>query len=268
MHNYDPDSIVSSYSSQSELTRLGSSADTEVMFEVERWFVEKHLPADGTVIDIGAGPGRYSVEMAKLGRDVVVTDLTPMHIEQARQLAAEQGVADRIAGYRVVDVCDGTDYTDGQFSMVLCYGMLNYTLDNDVKVLAELKRIVKPGGTVLVSVMGLYGALRFGWAVGGLESTDYLSNSRRLADTGINTARTPHRRFYTAAGLRSTAEKAGLQVVEMAGTPVLGVSLGAPMEEARKSADTWEYVIEMEKRACTVPGLVDAGQHLIAVTKA
>ena len=77
MNEYDPQAIIESYANRDEVSRLGSSADTAIMFEIERWFIESYCPRYGTVIDVGAGPGRYSVEIGKLGRDVVLTDITP-----------------------------------------------------------------------------------------------------------------------------------------------------------------------------------------------
>ena len=155
MNNYDPQAIIGQYTQHDEISRVVSSPDAAIMFEVERWFIERYLPDSGKVIDVGGGPGRFSVEIAKLGRDVVLADITPKHIEQARQLANDTGVSDRIVEYRVMDVCDLSDFSDAEFSMAVCYGMLNYTLDQDVHVLSELGRIVHKGHPILISAMGL-----------------------------------------------------------------------------------------------------------------
>ena len=96
MGETDPQAIVDSYTESSEITRVDRSSDAAIMFQIERWFIERYLPESGTVVDIGGGPGRFAVEIARLGRDVVLTDLTPKHIEQARQLAEQEGVADKI----------------------------------------------------------------------------------------------------------------------------------------------------------------------------
>jgi ubiquinone/menaquinone biosynthesis C-methylase UbiE len=266
MGEYDPQAIVDSYTEHDEISRVDRSSDAAIMFQIERWFIKRYLPESGTVIDVGGGPGRFSVEIAKLGRDVVLTDITPKHIDQAKQLAVQEGVADKTIQYRVMDIRDLSAFGDGAFSMAVCYGMLNYTLDRDVHVLSELGRIVQPGGPILISAMGLYGAVRYVWAQGRLADPSYREREREILETGVNAFRKPCRKFYTAASLRATAEKAGLRVLEVAGTPAIAACLGQEIDRARQDPEAWAYVIETEKKACTVPGLVDTGQHIILAT--
>jgi ubiquinone/menaquinone biosynthesis C-methylase UbiE len=266
MGEYDPQAIVDSYTESSEITRVDRSSDAAIMFRIERWFIERYLPESGTVIDVGGGPGRFTVEIAKLGRDVVLTDLVPKHIEQAKQLAAQEGVSDRIVDYRVMDIRDLAGFGNGTFSMAVCYGMLNYTLDRDVHVLSELGRIVQKGNPILISAMGLYGAVRYVWAQGRVMDPSYRDRERAVLETGVNAFRKPCRKFYTAASLRAAAEKAGLRVLEVAGTPAIAACLGQEIDNARQDPEAWAYVIGAEKKACTVPGLVDTGQHIILAT--
>ena len=267
MGDYDPQAIIDSYTEHNEISRVLDSADGAIMFHVERWFIERYLPESGRVIDVGGGPGRFSVEIAKMGRDVVLADITPKHIEQAKQLAEEAGVSDRIVDYRTMDICDLSVFRDGEFSMAVCYGMLNYTLHQDVHVLSELGRIVQKGYPILIGAMGLYGAVRHVWARGRLADRSYREIEAEVMETGINRFRKPFRKFYSAASLRETVEKAGLRVLEMAGTPAIAASLGNELEKARQSPDAWAYVVEMEKKACTMPGLLDTGGHIIAVAQ-
>ena len=267
MGEYDPNAIINSYTEHEEISRIVRSSDAAIMFQIERWFIERYLPESGTVIDVGGGPGRFSIEIAKLGSDVVLTDITPKHIEQAKQLAGDEGVSDRIVDYRVMDICDLSAFGNGEFSMAVCYGMLNYTLGQDIHVLSELGRIVQKGNPILISAMGLYGAVRHGWAQGQLTDPSYWERERNVLETRVNLFRKPYRKFYTAASLRATVEKAGLRVVQMAATPTIAGSLGPETEKARQDADAWAHVIEMEKMVCTVPGLLDTGQHILVVAR-
>ena len=74
--------------------------------------------------------------------------------------------------------------------MAVCYGMLNYTLDRDVHVLSEPGRIVQPGRPILISAMGLYGAVRYGWAQGRpFSDPSYRERERIILETGINAFR-------------------------------------------------------------------------------
>jgi ubiquinone/menaquinone biosynthesis C-methylase UbiE len=260
---FDPQAIVKSYTQGDELTRVARTPDAAIMFQIERWFIERYLPTSGTVIDVGGGPGRFTIEIAKLGRDVVLTDITPKHITQAQEYAAEQGVADRLVECRVMDIRDLSTFRADQFSMAVCYGMLNYTLDRDGHVLSELGRIVQRGNPILISAMGLYGAVRWVWAQGRLADASYREQEAEILQTGINVFREPVRKFYTASALRSLAENAGLRVLEIASTPAIAARLGQALDDAWQDPAQWAYVIETEKKLCTVPGLLDTGQHII-----
>ncbi len=58
-----------------EWERTFSSPYRRLEYDTTLLFLEKYLPKKGTVLDAGAGPGRYSVELAKRGYDVVLVDL-------------------------------------------------------------------------------------------------------------------------------------------------------------------------------------------------
>ncbi|MEM3789031.1 MAG: hypothetical protein QXN95_04095, partial [Candidatus Bathyarchaeia archaeon] len=53
-------------------------------FDTTMHFLRKYLPPKGLVLDAGGGPGRYTIELAKLGYDVVLLDLTPKLLQIAK----------------------------------------------------------------------------------------------------------------------------------------------------------------------------------------
>jgi hypothetical protein len=166
-----------------------------------------------------------------------------------------------------MDVRDLSAFRDEEFSMAVCYGMLNYTLDEDVHVLSELGRIVQRGNPILISAMGLYGAVRHVWSSGRLSDSCYRETELKVVQTGMNSFHKPFRKFYTAQSLCDLVKAAGLRVSEVAGTPAIASCLGEEIDNAREDPDAWQYLIEMEKKACTVPGLLDTGQHIIVVAQ-
>ena len=53
-----------------------------------------HLPPPpATILDIGGGPGRYSIALAQRGYTVTLLDLSQVQLDWARAKAAEAGVA-------------------------------------------------------------------------------------------------------------------------------------------------------------------------------
>ena len=80
------DEIVSHYSKASESARLTSgigSLERERTLEILHRFLPEP-PA--TILDVGGGAGVYAFPLAERGHQVHLFDLTPLHVEQARQL--------------------------------------------------------------------------------------------------------------------------------------------------------------------------------------
>ncbi len=48
-------------------------------------YLKKYLPEKGFVLDAGGGPGKYTVELARLGYDVALLDFTPELLEMAKR---------------------------------------------------------------------------------------------------------------------------------------------------------------------------------------
>jgi len=63
--------------SVSEWKRLVRDPFHRLEFDTTMLFLKKYLPKKGLVLDAGGGPGRYTIELAKLGYDVVLFDFVP-----------------------------------------------------------------------------------------------------------------------------------------------------------------------------------------------
>ena len=44
MEHYDPQAIVDSYTEGAEISRVIRTPDHAIMFQIERWFIERYLP--------------------------------------------------------------------------------------------------------------------------------------------------------------------------------------------------------------------------------
>lgn len=105
------------------------------------------------VLDAGCGTGEYSCWFASRGADVIGIDLAEGSLLEAQTYAKEH----RIEGVRFErrSVLD-TGFPEGSFDLVYCTGVLHHTPDPQ-RGLAELCRVVRPGGKVLVSFYNKYG---------------------------------------------------------------------------------------------------------------
>ena len=101
----------------------------------------------GTVLDVGCGTGYLGLGMAHAGRvaDLHLVDLSPGMLDRARDNAAALGVEARFVEATAHDL----PYEDGQADAVVTRGVLHHLHDVPA-ALAEWRRVVRPGGPVLV----------------------------------------------------------------------------------------------------------------------
>ena len=113
------------------------------------------VQAGDRVLDMGCGAGRHAFELYRRGTDVIAFD------QDADELA---GVSDMFAAMRKAgEVPDGADadvkqgdalqlpFADGEFDRVVAAEVLEHIPDDETAI-AELVRVVRPGGTLAVTV--------------------------------------------------------------------------------------------------------------------
>lgn len=125
---------------------------------IQRKLLE-HLDGIHTVFDGGAGSGRFSILLAKQGCQVTHFDISRPMIDKARELAAQEGVSDRITFVRGA-LEDLSAYRDREFDLVMSFDApVSYTYPNQNKVIGELVRIA--GKRIMISVSSRLGSLPY-----------------------------------------------------------------------------------------------------------
>ena len=88
-----------------------------------------------------------------------MADLSPRQLELNREKVAEAGLEDHVLDRVVADVTELGRFEDGSFDVAVCFGgPLSYLVDQAEEGVAELVRVTRPGGHVLLWVMSLVGA--------------------------------------------------------------------------------------------------------------
>lgn len=109
-----------------------------------------HLDGVQTVFDGGAGYGRFSILLAKLGLQVTHFDISLPMIDKAKGLATQAGVLGNMT-FVHGSLEDLSAYQNKQFDMVLSFDApISYTYPNHEKVISELVRIC--GKRLIISV--------------------------------------------------------------------------------------------------------------------
>jgi ubiquinone/menaquinone biosynthesis C-methylase UbiE len=99
-----------------------------------------------TVLDVACGPGILACAFARVAKHVTGIDITPAMLERARMLQKEKGLANLT--WQQGDVLP-LPYPDASFTLVTSRFAFHHFLDPKA-VIAEMKRVCAPGGTVLV----------------------------------------------------------------------------------------------------------------------
>jgi len=107
------------------------------------------IPANGTVLEIAPGPGYFCIELAKLGKyQITGLDISKSFVEIARRNAKETG--------HKIDFREGNasamPFQDGTFDFTFCQAAFK-NFSEPVKAIAEMYRVLKPGGTALIADM-------------------------------------------------------------------------------------------------------------------
>ncbi|MGY1638241.1 class I SAM-dependent methyltransferase [Geodermatophilus sp. SYSU D00742] len=111
--------------------------------------VDGALRAGGRVADVGCGMGWSAIGMARAYPQARVDgfDIDEPSVEQARRNAEQAGVADRVR-FTTVDAGSAGGEA-GAFDLVTAFECI-HDMPDPVSVLGAMRRMVAPGGTVLV----------------------------------------------------------------------------------------------------------------------
>jgi ubiquinone/menaquinone biosynthesis C-methylase UbiE len=103
------------------------------------------VPGAGSVLEVAPGPGFLSIELAKRGLQVRAVDISKSFVEIARHNAAAEGVKARFQ----LGNAAALPVDDASVDFVVCRAAFK-NFSEPVKALAEMRRVLKPGGIALL----------------------------------------------------------------------------------------------------------------------
>lgn len=99
------------------------------------------------VLDVGTGPGFFSILLSRLGHRPEAVDASPGMVERARKNVREFGFPD--VPVNLADASDLRLFEDNRFDAIVCRDVV-WTLPDPVRAYAEWHRVLKPGGRLIV----------------------------------------------------------------------------------------------------------------------
>ena len=119
------------------------------LIKIEKpWYLE-NIKADDIVLDLGCGNGQHSLKAAKRCKKVVGVDYNQRQLKIAQKSAKDKKIKN--IEFLKLDLEKKLAFKKNIFDKILCLDILEH-LKKRKQFLSEIKRVLKPGGIVFISV--------------------------------------------------------------------------------------------------------------------
>ncbi|HYB79135.1 MAG TPA: class I SAM-dependent methyltransferase [Thermoplasmata archaeon] len=261
-----------------EWSRYSRSAWRVLARELRGRFLARHLPkGTGWVLELGPGPGRFTPAILATGARVVAVDLSrPMLDSLGRRAARWPWVS---ALRRVCGAGEHLPFRKGAFRAAVAYGnILGFSGRGGEQLLAELARVLRAGGWLLLDVASPVGA-----------ATEFLESAARqrfllrilrdpayyFLDGIVQSKQRGHQPyapkrmgyfefdFYTARGAEEILSANGFRLVDRMAIAPIGAYRDRLTTLARRDRVAWRNLIKLEERVGRRPGVLETGHGFV-----
>ncbi len=124
-------------------------------------FFDRYVTPPARILDAGCGVGRYTIPLAMREYEVMGVDISRFAITELDTARLRRNMQ---MGLAAADVCH-LPFRDNTFDAVVAFGVLQHLLEEERSaVLPEFARVLVPGGTLVIEVLG-----REDMRMGGME---------------------------------------------------------------------------------------------------
>ncbi len=254
---------------KSELNRLDNNYSL-IEFMSTMYLIDKYVAKGSSILDCGAGPGRYALELLNRGYEVTLLDLSKESIEIAKQNIEKHGL---LARDYIVDSATNLDrFENESFDSVIVLGPLYHLHENSErkKVLEDVFRILKPNGVAIFAYINSYGLLRASvteFPEGFCEeklNTMFLKGDLKLTSENSFT-----KAYFTTHKLAiDEVEKTDFQIISTAGAESFLSGMKLQLDELRsKSEELYQEYVKVASRYCELDDYKHTTEHFLIVAQ-
>ncbi len=210
-----------------------------------------------SILDVGAGTGRYCVPLAEEGFDVSAVELVRYNLgilkAKGSPVKAYQGNAMQLRRFE-----------DGAFDLTLLLGPMYhlFTFEDKLKALSEAKRVTRPGGRILVAYcMNEYCVLTYAFKEGHIR--ECVTGHRLTEDYHAVSSPEELYDYVRLEDIDRLNDAAGLTRRKII-SPDGPANYMRPVLNAMDE-ETFRYFLDYHLSVCERPELVGAGAHTLDI---
>jgi SAM-dependent methyltransferase len=123
-------------------------------------YLDRYLPPQGSILEVGAATGRYTVELAKRGYTLTAVDLSAALLEECRKRLVDEALEKQVR-LVVADARDLGEVAEKGFDAVLLMGPLYHLIveADRIVVLRQAFDQLREGGILFSALLSRFGMM-------------------------------------------------------------------------------------------------------------
>ena len=229
--------------------------------------LERMLPPQGRVLDVGGGPGAHAAWLARRGYRVEMLDPIERHLELARARSAEQPDAP----FEVRrGVAAELNVEDGAVDAIVMLGPLYHLVDRAERIAAleEARRALRPGGVLAGEMITRHGWLLDATLKERLDQPEMWETIEHSIATGLSQPDADNLApgafwayFHRPSELAEELAEAGFEQISLHGVEGFGWLLG----DLERRLEQPEGMLRALRACESEPSLLGASAHAIGL---
>ena len=252
------DNLINYYNKFNEDKRL-NTRHGQVEYITTLKYIHDFIKENDKIIEIGAGTGKYSCQLANEGYDITAVELVKHNL---KIIEKNNNKVRTILGNAI----NLKQIEDNTFDLTLLLGPMYHliTKEEKIKALNEAKRITKPGGIIMVSYcMNDYAILTHGFR------DNYIKESLKNKEVDNNFHVSPKETdLYSRLTINDIDELNKITNLER----IKIISPDGPSNYMRSTLNkmdkkTFDLFIKYHMKTCERLDLIGAGAHTLDILK-
>jgi ubiquinone/menaquinone biosynthesis C-methylase UbiE len=214
------------------------------------------------ILEAGCGTSRWAERLAPLGFEIVLSDISPVMLQKAREYAEKNDFAENLS-FEELDVRDMYSLKDGEFHMVVSTGEAVTLCGAPEEAISEFCRVTRPGGYVLCDAGNRYRRAYDFFRKGEFDRI------MPVLKTGYYEPKEGPGHYLLGPGeLKNILEERDMEVVHLAGvTPFFSFPPDRELKNGLNQDAFYSDMQELDSDFAEHPDILSLSSRLLAVAR-